>query len=606
MPHIDEKFKDNSPEQTVENIKSILSSIGIELSETWTDSGIEHCYSLRVSADNNFPGTYGKGVTPALARASAYGEFIERLQTGLFLYKYQSLESISGLSIHEYAPDKKYMTKEELVQNGEWMDHVINTYKGRLTREELAEQCAIYAGSEKVLTVPFYSLFEDKYVYLPADFVEHIYCSNGCCTGNSRDEAWIHAMSELLERHANIQMITSGDAAPAIPDEVIQKFDSVYHVITRLRELNYDVTVLDFSGEVDFPIVATRIINKKDGSYRVNVGADPILEIAIKRTLTEIFQSRNIESFAQTLNYGMLKKATDVNKKHNVLNQLETSKGKFTVDFFSEELKAPRKYKPFTDHSKKTNKELLPIVLKIFKDMGRPIYIRNYSFLGFQSYMFVVPGFSESRGLRLNEFLQEYYFADHASKVLRYVEKAGGEDFEEALLFRQIINGAYSRQNNFVYLSGIPFNGGEDSFYLTYIHYAYISYKLNKKEELLHFLSKAAKKCQNQNADYVKCLSSYFEFKNQGMSDEQILCILKKTSPNEAYDRLVAAIENDSFFDGLLMRCNLKHDEECERCMYKDKCRLSSAEAIIQKAGKVYSKFTNGQAREVFKLDFKI
>ena len=139
-------------------LTSILDSVGIKLNEEWFDSGVEHCYSLRVSAPGGFPGTNGKGVTKALARASAYGEFIERLQTGLFMYKYQSLEFNKGLFLHEFAPDAKYMTKAELVENGEWMDYVIATYGGRLTRDEIADQCAMYAGSDNVLTLPYYSI----------------------------------------------------------------------------------------------------------------------------------------------------------------------------------------------------------------------------------------------------------------------------------------------------------------------------------------------------------------------------------------------------------------------------------------------------------------
>ncbi len=604
MTHIDEKFKDNTPEKTVENIIKILDSVGIKVNEKWFDSGVEHCYSLRVSAEGGYPGTNGKGVTPALARASAYGEFIERLQTGLFMYKYQSLEFNPGMFLHEYAPDAKYMTKAELVENGEWMDYVIDTYGGRLTREELADQCAMYAGSDNVLTLPYYSVFEDKYVYLPASFVEHIYCANGCCTGNSRDEAWIHALSEIMERHANINMIISGEAAPAIPDEVIKKFDAIYSVIEKLRALDFDVTVLDFSGDFDYPVVATRIINKKTGGYMVNVGADPVFEIAVKRTLTEVFQGKSLEDFANCQTYGVLKNVNEINRKHNVLNQLETSNGKFTMDFFSEELKAKRSFRQFKDNSVKTNKEILPEVLRMYKDMGRPVYIRNCSFLGFPCYMVVVPGFSESRGVRLNEFLQEYYFADHASKVFRYAERATDEELEEMLLFHRIIYGARSRQNNFLYLSGLPLNAWQDSSYLTYIHYAYAAFRLGKKDELCTYISNAAARAKDPEiANYVGCLSQYFKLMKDGISEEQILCMLKKFYTEKAYTRFIKAQENGTYFDGLLMRCDM---ENCENCVYRNKCNINYAKALISKAGEKYRRFADGQNRENFKLDFEI
>ncbi len=605
MPNIDEKFKDNTPEKTVENIINILDTLGIKLNEQWFESGVDSCYSLRVTADGGFVGTNGKGVTPALARASAYGEFVERLQTGLFLYKYQSLEFEEGMFLHKFAPDAKYVTKDELVADGEWMDYVVATYGGRLNREEIAEQCAMYAGSDSILTLPFYSIFEDKYVYLPASFVEHIYCANGCCVGNSRDEAWIHAMSEIMERHANTHMLITGEVAPAIPDEVLKQYDAVYSVIEQLRALDYDVTVLDYSLGFDYPVVATRIINKKNGGYMVNVGADPVLEIALKRTLTEVFQGKSLESFARCQTYGVLRNVKEINRKHNVLNQLETSNGKFTRDFFCEELCAKRAFKPFTDNSSMSNKELLPKVLKMYKDMGRPVYIRNYSYLGFPCYMFVVPGFSESRGVRLNEFLQEYYFADKASRVFRYPERATNEELEEALLFDQIIYGARSRMRNYLYLSGLTLDAWDMSKFLVLITYAYAAYRLGRQKELCGYISQAAAVVfyDDDKKNYVECLAKYFALKYDGMDEEKILCLLKKFYTAKAYDRLVGAKEDGSFFDGLLVRCDFK---SCEDCSVKERCRIASVKALMGRAGEIYSRFTDGQSKENFKLDFEI
>ena len=91
MNHIDEKFKDAKPEDTVKKIKGILDSLNIEVSEKWYDSGLDNCYSLTVRAKGGVPLTNGKGVTRELARASAYAEFIERLQGGMLFYKYQSI-----------------------------------------------------------------------------------------------------------------------------------------------------------------------------------------------------------------------------------------------------------------------------------------------------------------------------------------------------------------------------------------------------------------------------------------------------------------------------------------------------------------------------------
>ena len=79
MRYIDEKFKENPPGETVDRLKRILGSIGIETVALSFPSGIENCHSVRVSAKTGFPGQNGKGVTEEFALASGYAEFAERL-----------------------------------------------------------------------------------------------------------------------------------------------------------------------------------------------------------------------------------------------------------------------------------------------------------------------------------------------------------------------------------------------------------------------------------------------------------------------------------------------------------------------------------------------
>ena len=104
------------------------------------------------------------------------------------------------------------------------------------------------ADDNRILTIPFYSLFEDKYVYLPAGFVEHMYSANGCCAGNSRDEAWIHGFSEIMERHNTVRMLTTGCSAPEIPQEMIDKFPLPSRLLKAIcAQGQYDITLFDFS-----------------------------------------------------------------------------------------------------------------------------------------------------------------------------------------------------------------------------------------------------------------------------------------------------------------------------------------------------------------------
>ena len=72
---LDTVYKDETPVSTVEKIQAILASHGIKAKEAqWTESGVEHCYSLRLVVEGTSFGVNGKGVTKEFARASAYGE----------------------------------------------------------------------------------------------------------------------------------------------------------------------------------------------------------------------------------------------------------------------------------------------------------------------------------------------------------------------------------------------------------------------------------------------------------------------------------------------------------------------------------------------------
>jgi len=601
MRNINERFKEVPPEKTVENIQNILSKVGIKLTEEWVDSGIKNCYSLRVNAEGGFPGANGKGITKELACASGYAEFIERLQSGLFFYKYQSLECEPGLLLNEYAPDAKYMTKQELVENGEWMDYIVDTYGGNLSRLELAEQCEMYASSEDILTVPFYSLFEDKYVYLPTHFVEHMFAANGCCVGNSREEALVHGLSEIMERNAATRIILRNEAVPVIPEEEINKFPAAKEILEKFREKGLDVSVLDISFGTNFPIVSTVIIDKATGGYYVNFAADPVFEIAISRTLTEVVQGKSIDTIHNRSTKGILKKVTDVNPRHNLLNQIETGNGKFPLDFFVQELNQANEFKAFPDNTNKSNKELLREMLDMFKGFGKPVYVRNYSFLGFPCYMIVVPGFSESRSVRLTEPLQEYAFGANVCKTLRYIERASDDELEELLLFHKFIFGANSRKFNYPYLAGIPMVGMNISYVLA-IHLAYAAYRLDRKDDFKGYLNFAKGFSFVENdINYIECILQYFDLKQENISEEKIMLFLSKFFSANSFERLKKGIKDGGFFDGELLRCDMKN---CEECAYRENCRLESARGIISRAGRVYREFENGQAKENFVFDF--
>ncbi|MBQ4117343.1 MAG: YcaO-like family protein [Clostridia bacterium] len=600
MNYIDEKFKEAAPDNTVDRIKSLLKKVDIELHEKWNDSGVENCESLRVFFNNGAPGTNGKGVTKEFAQASAYGEFIERLQSGLFFYKYQSFECDPVVNMQCYAPDAKYFTKKELEDNAEWFDYLIESYSG-LTRRKLAEQCEMYAHTDdgKILCIPFYSLFEDKYVYLPAGFIEHIYSANGCCVGNTKEEALVHALSEIMERKGSIKAITSGESFPEIPDSELNKYPTVSKILKKLRENeDLDIKVFDCSVTKEIPVISTRIIDKKTHGYFVNFAADPVLEIAIQRTLTEIFQGRQIENFGNNATKKIKISTDDIKTSVNVLNQLETGRGSFAADYFAEELTCEKQINAFDDNSGKSNVELLNMVLSLYRRIGKPIYLRNYAFLEFPCYKVIIPGFSESRGYRLTEDLQEYAIADLVSKVIKKPKKYAVEDYSFVLMYKDLISNVFSKSNNFNSISGLPLSK-EVGNVLMWGTLAYCAYMTKNKNKMYLYLNAL---CENdciseEDRQYFNCVKMYFDLKFGKVTTEKINIILNKFFKSEYVEKLNTNIKNGSPFDEYLLDCDINN---CIKCKYSQQCDYQAIRAMMQKVGEKYNQFVDGQNKENF------
>ena len=605
MKFIDEKFKDRKPAETVKFIKDILQKNGIEVCEKWYESGIENCFSLSLSANGGIPSANGKGITKELAQASAYGEFIERLQGGLFFYKYQSITRNQEFNSHSFAPDVKYMTLQELEESGEWMDYIIEEYKHPLiTKNSLTNLAKVYdlSAGDTVLTLPFYSLFEDKYVYLPMGFVDQIYATNGCCVGNTKEEAWVHACSEILERNASLRMLLSGKSAPKFSDSVINNFPTVKNIVNKIREKgHFEVDIFDYSNGSGFPIVSTRIINKKSHTYHINVAADPVFEIALQRTLTESFQGRNIDNFSSRHDGSILNKVSDFPKSSNITNQLETGNGLFTADYFANELTCKDTTNTFVDNSNKTNKELLEYVLGIFKKIGKPVYVRNFSFLGFPCYRFVVPGFSEAYYSKLGELVPEYAIADDACKAMKSPLNSTTNDLAMFLAYNNSINMISGRYFFFGRLSGIPLTGPKNTF-LACITRSYASYKLNDFSAAIKHLNHYLKSANNndETKEYFDLVKKYLELKKSGIDEEKIKSILYKFFEEKYFNKFYSAINNNTTpYDEYLPKCNYTN---CDKCNISNDCLYQINKAMNIRIGKVYQSFVKGQDRSEFSI----
>jgi len=368
-----------------------------------------------------------------------------------------------------------------------------------------------------------------------------------------------------LERHSNIEVLKSGKPAPVIPREKLKNFKTVNAILDRIEQEGfYDVQIFDYSCGKNFPVIATRIINKKTKNYIVNCGADPVFEIAVERTLTEIFQGRNIENFTSRNGGVILNKLSDIKTIDNVTNHIETGNGLYTADYFADDSTDECAVDSFPDNVNKTNSELLADMLEKFKAMGLPVYVRNYSFLGFTCYVFIVPGFSEAKGDSLKEPIPTYYFADRASKTLRNIKKADIMALNELLMYQKMLVNFISRKNNLSFLSGIPFVG--IGYNIAPLHFAYAALKLKNFQMFNACIDTSLSFTSDPDMrDYLLAVKQWVTFENNGVPKEKALRVIKKFYFESTYTRLEANLKKDSLLDEFLIEC-----EDCEKCKYKE------------------------------------
>ena len=366
---------------------------------------------------------------------------------------------------------------------------------------------------------------------------------------------------------------------------------------------DFEITVYDFSQGSGYPVVGTLLINRDTQDYALNVSADPVLEIALSRGLTEILQGKKLNYFSSRKSDKPFFEDSSLTVSHNLINQHETNSGLLGVKFFTES-PSEDDVSTFADNSNKTNSELLSYALNLFKGIGKPVYVRNYSFLGFPTYKFVVPGFSETRGFWFTEDIQEYGLGDILAKVLRNPANANIADLNFALIYFAKIQGVLSRKDSFSRLAGLNITGKFTNV-LLYSSVSYAAYKLGRYLEASRYLKKLLSENYTENEPlslserrYLQILCKYLDLAAKKTPPEKIRIMLNKFFDKDTVSLLYQKIESgENLYEGFLLECDTKN---CEKCAQNSICTYNKVKDIIKRAGEYYNKFTDGQNKENF------
>ena len=221
-------YKSCPPENTISRIRGILDEMGIPVRETKRTNPYDSLYSVRLETPPEFGGfgVNGKGLTRPYALASAYGEFMERIQNGMFLgngFTRRIMENLHRRCGFYFAPDETFldMAAFEALPPSVVHDLSPGGREGlRRYYERLAEN-----GYPGCVALPFFDVLRRRTVHIPFNLLLTVTGSNGMCAGNSPEEAIYQGLCEVMERFCVKAVFTGGMTPPTVPPDYLLQLE---------------------------------------------------------------------------------------------------------------------------------------------------------------------------------------------------------------------------------------------------------------------------------------------------------------------------------------------------------------------------------------------
>ncbi|TQV61763.1 MAG: hypothetical protein FNT15_08905 [Sulfurovum sp.] len=373
--------KTSSVHESISKMQTVLKNIDVDVTFKQEYNPINNLFWANLICENvpNYIYSNGKGTTFEASKASALGEFIERLSTHNFFSEF-------------YIPNQKHFVDEVAFEykKGYLNKKLLSFYN---PNKELQARNMIDFNSDetkKIIALPFKNIMSGEEIFFPISILQNLYVSNGLASGNSPIEAQIQSLSEIIERFVKFEVIKNGYALPSFPQDIIDKFPKLKQSVDFLESLGYEVQVLDSSLDGVFPVTAIALINPKNGTLFVSFGSHPMLEVCLERTMSELMQGRTLNDLDnfETPTFDM----ELVSDSSNLESHFIDSNGKISFTFLSATKSFD--YTPWAYEGDNREKEHTYLV-NIFKKLKKEIYLREYQELGFYACSMIVPNFSE-------------------------------------------------------------------------------------------------------------------------------------------------------------------------------------------------------------------
>ncbi|MGI6069851.1 MAG: YcaO-like family protein [Blautia sp.] len=434
-------YKDRRPQETVEYLQNILKELGIPVEEQEIPRSSADTYSLRINIKGTGLGSNGKGVSEIYAKASAYAEFLERLQNDILMImaKYPK----NGRAFRQF-PDEIHMSSGEIARSEnammDWFFEARGMKDASVKEREafIRKNCKVeyylYGTENSYETRPFYSVKTKKVEYLPYFLYMGHYGSNGMSAGNTPQEALVQGLSEIIERHVQEKIMMERPSLPDIPDTYIQNYPYIWERVQKLRNISgIRVYMKDCSFGGKYPVAALLVVDMNTGCYGIKLGCHPDYGVAMERSITEATQGNDISAYARrsVLDF----ENNGLTSIVNIYNSYKMGFGVYPYEMFGR--KSSWEFQPVKDVSEMSNQEILDDMLNSFLKEGYDVLIRDVSYTGFPSFHILIPGMSE-----INRNTTERYMraANTKAYLIPYLNYPETIDQRIAKLLRGILD----------------------------------------------------------------------------------------------------------------------------------------------------------------------
>lgn len=580
-------YKVNPPIFTINFIRRILAELGVLLNETHEVNNNFHSCNIRL-INNNLTslgiGSNGKGKSSEYSLASAYAEFMERLQNSLLLknthYSYKDfinslpennhfrnlLISENLISDFIYDPSEKFFTIDQsLEMNGGFINSLLFSNDIEISRRMIIQDLHY----DKLLMVPFLSVFDKKETLLPIELILSCCGSNGMCAGNTPQEAILQGCCEIFERYAGKIIYNKRLSLPSIPIDYFKKSD-IYEKIVQIANIyDYQIIIKDCSLGIGLPVIGVLIIDSAKQQYSFNLGSDFNPLVALERCLTEIHQNHN-GILWMPFDFDNYNKACSILDENvydyfNLTKIFTTSSGQWPISIFKEQ--GDWEFEGFNSQLGISDQTDYEFCKEKIKEIGCDLYIRDNSYLGFPAYYVVIPGMSQysTKGIDIS-------FVANVLKKLGYLNRFNNLSVDELTELATLLDRYYDTikyigiglTDGFNNLHNEDFSNLDIELFLFMLFY-----KLRNTTKSLHYLSLFLKGKDRINYIYFYAIYDYLSFKNKGLKDISELMMTIYGS------EVAAEILNDLADPDLIFQyLDFPTCFNCEQCKVSTDCHL--------------------------------